>query len=162
MNGVGCRRLFVAVVMLTVIASPSATTQVIAEDEGMYFENFKVPEYDENNVKKSELLGEEAVVRENGDVDITRFQLDLYNEGTNVEMRITGPQCVYNQKARVAKSKKKVKIEGEKFTVTGIDFAWDRGREVFKIFKDSKLVLQRDQGRVKQLKRSGSGDKNEE
>ena len=140
----------------------SVMSQVVAGDDGMLFENFRVPEYDENNLKKSELVGKEAVVQNNGIVDITQFQLELFKAGTNVEMRITAPQCVYNQKERIAKSKDKVKIEGDTFTVTGKDFAWDGSREVFKIFKDAKLVLQRDEGRVEQLKQGASGGKDEE
>lgn len=109
--------------------------------EGAKLGQFRVPEYDDRGVKKSELIGESAMVVD-GIVEITNFQLDFYEkDGSNVQMRVTAPQCRYNQASSIARSDGSVRIEGDKILVTGEEFAWDGEKELFKIFRNSRVVL---------------------
>lgn len=103
---------------------------------------FRVPEYDEDGVRKSTLTGESASIRPDGNVDIDNFRLEFYeSDGNTLRMAVTAPACTYNRSSRVAKSDSAVRIQGDKMVVTGKDFAWDGPREQFKIFKDAKVVL---------------------
>lgn len=130
-----------------------------AQKDGMKLSNFRVPDYNDRNEKKTELVGEEAYVLPDGRVDIRNFQLDVFQVGTtNIQMRVTAPQCFYNRDEQIAKSDTGVKIEGEKFVVTGDNFAWDSKREVFKIFTNSQVVLQRDPERLERLNPKPAGD----
>ena len=117
-----------------------AATAALAK-EGAKLGYFRVPEYDDDGVKKSELVGESAVVV-NGIVEITNFQIEFYEkDGSNVQMRVTAPQCRYNQASSIARSEGSVRIEGDKILVTGDEFAWDGDKELFKIFRNSRVVL---------------------
>lgn len=103
---------------------------------------FRVPTYTDTGVKESELIGRRAVVRSGGEVEIEDFRIDFYHEdGTNIEYTVTAPRCVYNQRTKIAKSPSSVRIKGAKMVVTGEEFAWDGNKELFKIFKNSKVVL---------------------
>lgn len=144
---------------IAVALGGSMAVAVWAQKEGMKLTNFRVPEYNDRNEKKTELVGEEAYVLPDGRVDIRNFHLDVFQVGTtNVQMRVTAPQCYYNRDHQMARSKTGVKIEGDKFVVTGEDFAWDSGRELFQIFTNAQVVLQRDPGRVQALQPSPKKD----
>jgi hypothetical protein len=102
---------------------------------------FEVPEYTDEGVKKSELTGESAKLT-GGIAEITGFTIRFYEMGTtNVKMKVSAPECAYDQRRRLAKSPTAVRIEAENMVVTGEDFAWDGSRELFKIFKNAKVVI---------------------
>lgn len=128
--------------ILTGICIVVMTPAAWAQQGGRQLGNFRVPEYDEKGVKKSTLTGESAVVRPDGNVDIGNLRIEFYEaDGKTVRMAVTAPACSYNQSDRIAKSPTSVRIEGEKMVVTGEDFAWDGQKEIFKIFKDAKVVI---------------------
>ena len=110
--------------------------------EGARLGNFFVPEFNEDGEKKSELVGESARVRASGIVEISGFSMRFYEVGTtNIRMKVSAPNCIYNQVGQVAKSTSSVMIEGKNMVVTGENFAWDGTREIFKILRNSKVIL---------------------
>ena len=113
-----------------------------AAQEGVELGGFRLPDYDANGVKKSELIGKSAILKQGGKVDIQDFKIDFYEaDGETVKMTVTAPQCTYVRHGRIAKSPSSVRIEGGNMVVTGKDFAWDGKRELFKIFSNSKVVF---------------------
>ena len=116
----------------------SSLTITVGQEVG----EFTLPEYDDNGVKTSEIKGRSAQVNtRSGTVDITDFKIEFYTPQGEVRMEVTSPRCTYNQRGKFAKSPSTVRIVAEKMTVTGEDFAWDGTKELFKIFKDSKVVI---------------------
>jgi hypothetical protein len=103
---------------------------------------FRVPEYDDTGVKKSELIGENAVIKADGTADITDLQIEFYEPDGSVKMTVTAPHCKYSRKRKLAKSPSSVQIEAPRMVVTGENFAWDGQRELFKIFTNSMVVIQ--------------------
>ncbi len=145
--------------VIAVLLGGSLAAAVWARTEGMRLTNFRVPEYNERNEKKTELIGEEAFVLPDGQVDIRNFHLDVFQIGTtNVQMRVTAPQCYYHRDRQIARSETGVKIEGDKFVVTGENFAWDARREIFQIFTNAQVVLQRDPERMQTLQPQAEKD----
>lgn len=137
---------------MAVVVGGSLGAAVWAQKEGMKLTNFRVPEFNERNEKKTELVGEEAYVLPDGRVDIRNFHLDVFQVGTtNVQMRVTAPQCYYHRDRQFAQSETGVRIEGDKFVVTGENFSWDAGRELFQIYTNAQVVLQRDPERMQAL-----------
>jgi len=131
--------------------------------EGAKLGNFFVPEFNEDGEKKSELAGESARVKAAGVVEISGFSMRFYDVGTtNIRMKVSAPNCVYNQVGQFAKSTSSVKIEGENMVVTGEDFAWDGTQEIFKIFKHSKVVLRNMNREAPENKVGAEGGKKDE
>ena len=70
------------------------------------------------------------------------FTIKFFSVGTtNIKMKVSAPRCTYNRQGRFAKSPDEVTIEGDNMVVTGDDWAWDGPKELFKIFKNSKVVI---------------------
>jgi hypothetical protein len=102
---------------------------------------FRVPEYTDDGVKKSEITGKSAKWN-SGIANIKDFKIEFYEaDGETIKMSVKAPQCTYNQRGRIAKSSDAVRIENPTMVVTGEDFAWDGERELFKIFKNAKVVI---------------------
>lgn len=113
----------------------------VSAQEGAKLGEFKIPEYTDEGVKKSELTGESAQVV-GGSVEISGLTIEFFDTPTtNVKMKVSAPQCSYNRRGRIAKSPGSVNIQGENMVVTGKDFAWDGGKELFKIFSNAKVVI---------------------
>ena len=110
--------------------------------QGQELGDFRVPEYTDDGVKKSEITGNSAKIKAGGIVDIKDFKIEFYEaDGETIKMAVKAPQCTYNQRGRIAKSPDNVRIENPKMVVTGEDFVWDGEREIFKIFKNAKVVI---------------------
>jgi len=131
--------------------------------EGARLGNFFVPEFNEDGEKKSELVGESARVRAAGVVEISGFLMKFFEVGTtNIRMKVSAPNCIYNQVGQIAKSTSTVRIEGRNMVVTGENFAWDGTREIFKILNNSKVVLSNMNRTLPNKKMDPEGEKNDE
>ena len=113
----------------------------VGGEQARTLKRFKVPEYDDQGVKKSELTGENAVVQEDGTAEITGLKINLFDADGSVKMKVTAPLCKYRQRWKIAKSPSSVRVEASRMIVTGEDFAWDGNRELFKIFTNSMVVI---------------------
>jgi hypothetical protein len=110
------------------------------QDAGQTVKGFRVPEYDDNNNLKSELFGDFARVLPDGVIEITQLKINVHNEG-KVDMTVTAPKCVYNQKDGLAKSDSAVRISRENMVVTGTGFNWTGQARRFEILSQVKVVL---------------------
>lgn len=110
-------------------------------------ERFKVPEFDANGVKKSEILGDQAEFLKDGEgkpdgrVKIIGLKIFLYKEG-EVDATISASECTFDRKEKVAFSNGGVVIERGKMRVTGRGFRWASENQHIEILNTVRVVLQ--------------------
>ena len=122
-----------------------------AQDEPTTISGFKVPEFDEEGNKTSELTGDLAKMDpRGGDIQIKNLRMEFYKDN-EVETVITSPKCTYNQEKGLAYSRSTVNMAREKMVVTGKGFAYSRSNELFKIFSEAKVVIHNVQEHTKGL-----------
>jgi hypothetical protein len=110
-----------------------STTQTI--------ERFRLPEFDANGVKKSEVFGERAVIPPDGKVRITGLRILLYKEG-EVDATLTASECTFDRTDKVAFSNGDVTITRGKMKVTGKGFRWASDNQRIEILNEVRVVLQ--------------------
>jgi hypothetical protein len=108
--------------------------------EGQTVGDFRMPQYDKEGRKTSEIFGDYATVRSDGTFEIRGLRLDYYQD-EEVDIRVTSPSCIFDEKRGTAKSDDAVRISRENMVVTGEGFRWDRETEVFEIFRKTRVVL---------------------
>jgi lipopolysaccharide export system protein LptC len=118
----------------------SVGTLSAQESDVQTLSGFSVPEYDENGNMTSQLFGDYAEFMPNGMVRITNLKIEFYEEG-EVEMRVTAPQCTYNEKKKMAESESSVRIARGNMVVTGTGFRWRAGNERLEITSNARVVL---------------------
>ncbi|MFO8089857.1 MAG: LPS export ABC transporter periplasmic protein LptC [Desulfatiglandaceae bacterium] len=101
---------------------------------------FEIPEYDEENNLESLLSGEKARFGDTSEVVIDGLKIETFKDEV-VEMTVTAPHCIYNRQEKTVKSDSRIRIEREEMVITGKDFEYNAGKELFKINKDVKVVL---------------------
>ena len=111
-----------------------------AQEDAPTLSGFRVPEYDEEGNKVSELTGDRAKLGAKGDIEITNLRLEFYKDN-KVDTLMTSPKCTYNQQKGVAYSRSNVRMVRESMVVTGKGFAFDRTNELFKIFSEAKVII---------------------
>lgn len=113
---------------------------------------FEVPEFGPDNELKSKLYGASAILKPNGVVDIVGLRIEFFDARRMVEMRVFAETCLYNRVTRNAESKGRVRIARDKMVITGEGFNWNAEEERFRIFKDSKVVLQKLEQSMQEVK----------
>ncbi len=102
---------------------------------------FRVPELDAQGNLKSMLMGDQARMAPGKPVEIKGLNIEFYGPDKNVRMRVTSPECVFNDRTGQATSTQAVKIEGDNYTITGIGFDYHTKEETLAIHADAKVVL---------------------
>jgi hypothetical protein len=102
---------------------------------------FKVPELDAQGNLKSMLMGEQARMAPGKPVEIKGLNIEFYGADKTVKMRVTSPECVFNDRTGQATSTQAVKIEGDAYTITGTGFDYHTKEETLAIHADAKVVL---------------------
>jgi len=123
---------FCVALVLTVVS--------VAQRAGMELEGFRVPEYNDDGTMKSQLFGGRAVLKDNGQVEITDLKIEFYDAGKS-NVTVTAPHCNYERQSRNAESDGPVKIDMKEMTVTGRGFVCDGEEYRFTILNDAKVVL---------------------
>lgn len=101
---------------------------------------FRVPEYDEDGNLKSQIYGDFAKIRDDDRIEITNLKIEMYNDD-EIDILVTAPHCLYDQKSRRAHSESRVRIARDNTVITGEDFSWDMKEQRFVILKNAKVVL---------------------
>jgi hypothetical protein len=124
-------------IMLLLLAAVYASAQLGEQT----MRGFEVPEFDRNNRLTSRLIGDFAIIKANGMVDITGMRIEFYDDQEDVEMLVTADQCLYNRINRDAKSDTAIRIARENLIITGTGFDWSTESGQFLIHADAKVVL---------------------
>lgn len=85
--------------------------------------DFRVPEFDANGEKKSEVLGDTAEFLPDGNIKITGLRIVIFKGGV-AEGALTSAQCTFDRRERKAFSNSEVRIERGDMVVTGKGFRW--------------------------------------
>jgi hypothetical protein len=124
--------------ILTTWAAPAVWAQMMTPQT---IHVFKLPEFDANGVKKSEVFGERADILTNGLVKITGLKIFLYKEG-EVEATLTASECTFDRKEKLAFSNGDVMIVRGQMKVTGKGFRWASENQHIEILNETRVVLQ--------------------
>jgi 3-deoxy-D-manno-octulosonate 8-phosphate phosphatase (KDO 8-P phosphatase) len=89
-----------------------------------YIEKFEVPERDEDGNLKWKLLGERAVIRPDGLMDIQNARAEFYTSN-KVDMVFSTPTCLLDRVNNHATTADHVRIDRENMVLTGIGGEWD-------------------------------------
>ena len=89
-----------------------------------YIEKFEVPERDENGNLKWKLLGERAVIRPDGLMDIQNARAQFYTSN-QMDMVFSSPTCLLDRTSNHATTQDAVRIDRENMVLTGIGGEWD-------------------------------------
>ena len=106
-------------------APPSTEAARKPADTGSgYFEKFEVPERDDDGNLKWKLLGERAVIRPDGLMDIQNARVEFYTSN-KVDMVFSSPTCLLDRVNNHATTADAVRIDRENMVLTGIGGEWD-------------------------------------
>ncbi len=89
-----------------------------------YIEKFEVPERDDDGNLKWRLLGERAVIRPDGLMDIQNARAEFYTSN-KVDMVFSSPTCLLDRANNHATTVDHVRIDRENMVLTGIGGEWD-------------------------------------
>jgi 3-deoxy-D-manno-octulosonate 8-phosphate phosphatase (KDO 8-P phosphatase) len=89
-----------------------------------YIEKFEVPERDDNGNLKWKLIGERAVIRPDGLMDIQNARAEFYTSN-KVDMVFSSPTCLLDRLNNHATTDDRVRIDRENMVVTGIGGEWN-------------------------------------
>ncbi|MGO9243336.1 MAG: HAD hydrolase family protein [Verrucomicrobiia bacterium] len=89
-----------------------------------YIEKFEVPQRDEDGNLKWKLLGERAVIRPDGLMDIQNARAEFYTSN-KVDMVFSSPTCLLDRANNHATTADPVRIDRENMVLTGIGGEWD-------------------------------------
>jgi 3-deoxy-D-manno-octulosonate 8-phosphate phosphatase (KDO 8-P phosphatase) len=89
-----------------------------------YIEKFEVPQRDDDGNLKWKLLGERAVIRPDGLMDIQNARAEFYTSN-KVDMVFSTPTCVLDRANNHATTTDHVRIDRENMVLTGIGGEWD-------------------------------------
>jgi len=106
-------------------AEPSPpTTKKPAEMGSGYIEKFEVPQRDEDGNLKWKLIGERAVIRPDGMMDIQNARAEFYTTN-KLDMVFSSPTCRLDRANNHAVTQDRVRIDRENMVLTGIGGEWN-------------------------------------
>lgn len=129
--GLPCGAVFLALVAAAAAQLPPGPKVI---------DDFRVPEFDQNGVKKSEVVGRQAEILPDGNVRITDLKILMFKDG-NVEATILADQCTFSRKEKRAFSNSAVSIDRGNMRVTGRGFRWSSADQHIEILNESRVVL---------------------
>jgi len=103
---------------------PPATTKKPAEMGSGYIEKFEVPQRDEDGNLKWKLIGERAVIRPDGMMDIQNARAEFYTTN-KLDMVFSSPTCRLDRANNHAMTQDHVRIDRENMVLTGIGGEWN-------------------------------------
>ena len=104
-----------------------------------YIEKFEVPERDDDGNLKWKLIGERAVIRPDGLMDIQNARAEFYTSN-KVDMVFSSPTCLLDRMNNHATTDGRVRIDRENMVLTGIGGEWD-GNTASMIIRSNVVVV---------------------
>jgi 3-deoxy-D-manno-octulosonate 8-phosphate phosphatase (KDO 8-P phosphatase) len=89
-----------------------------------YIEKFEVPQRDEDGNLKWKLIGERAVIRPDGMMDIQNARAEFYTTN-KLDMVFSSPTCLLDRANSHATTQDHVRIDRENMVLTGIGGEWN-------------------------------------
>lgn len=102
--------------------------------------DFRLPEFDANGQKKSEIFGDLAEPLDESRMKITGLRIVLFKDGVQ-EGIITAKDCIFDRKEKNALSNSEMSIEKGNMVVTGRGFRWNPDGQHLEILNNVRVVL---------------------
>lgn len=135
------RWILAAVLLLgagAVRAQQSPSDQLVVRS----IEHFRVPDFDENGRKKSELFGDLADMLKDGRVKIKGLRIVMYDkDGVTVAGTVTAADCIFDRKDKSAFSNTAVSLQRNIMVVTGRGMRWNSDAQHIEILNDVRVEL---------------------
>ena len=104
--------------------------------------DFRVPEFDENGHKKSELFGATADMMQDGRVKIKGLRIVMYDkDGVTVLGTVVAADCIFDKKDKSAFSNTAVSLQRNIMVVTGRGMRWNSDSQHIEILNDVRVEL---------------------
>lgn len=115
--------------------------------------NFRVPDFDEKGVKKSEIFGDQVdpLPDDPSKVKIKGLRILFYKDG-ELDGTILAAECIFDRKTREAYSNADVRVEKTKMLVTGKGFRWHPSRQRVEILNDVRVLVMDTKALMKEMK----------
>jgi hypothetical protein len=104
-----------------------------------YIEKFEVPERDDDGNLKWKLIGERAVIRPDGMMDIQNARAEFYTSN-KVDMVFSSPTCLLDRANSRATTDDPVRINRENMVLTGVGGEWD-GNKSSMVIRSNVCVI---------------------
>jgi 3-deoxy-D-manno-octulosonate 8-phosphate phosphatase (KDO 8-P phosphatase) len=104
-----------------------------------YIEKFEVPQRDDDGNLKWKLIGERAVIRPDGMMDIQNARAEFYTTN-KLDMVFSSPTCLLDRANNRATTQDHVRIDRENMVLTGIGGDWD-GNKSSMVIRSNVCVI---------------------
>lgn len=129
---------WMAAVLLVLAAGASAQTPALPSR----ILKFRVPDFDVNGLKKSEIFGDVADVLPDDKIKITGLKIVLYEkDGVTVEGTVNAAQCIFDRKTKSAFSNTEVSLNRGAMVVTGKGMRWNADGQHIEILNDVRVEM---------------------
>jgi len=105
-----------------------------------YIEKFEVPQRDDEGNLKWKLLGERAVIRPDGLMDIQNARAEFYTSNV-VDMVFSSPTCLLDRVNNRATTDDHVRIDRQNMVLTGIGGEWDGNNSTLVIRSNVTVII---------------------
>ena len=105
-----------------------------------YIEKFEVPERDDDGNLKWKLIGDRAVIRPDGMMDIQNARAEFYTSN-KVDMVFSTPTCLLDRANNHATTDDHVRIDRENMVLTGVGGEWDGNKSSMVIRSNVCVVI---------------------
>ncbi len=102
--------------------------------------DFRLPEFDANGKKKSEIFGDLAEPLDESRMKITGLRIVIFKDGVP-EGTITAKDCIFDRKDKNALSNSEMSIDKGNMVVTGKGFRWNPDGQRLEILNNVRVVL---------------------
>ena len=125
-------------VALLALGAGTASAQMEAMGQ---IKSFRVPEFDEKGVLKSEIFGDVAQPVGDDRIRIEGLKIVVYRANKEVEATLTSDRCTVDRRDRSAFSNAEVKIVRGNVVITGKGFRWTSGSQRIEILNKFHMVM---------------------
>lgn len=105
-----------------------------------YIEKFEVPQRDDDGNLKWKLIGERAVIRPDGLMDIQNARAEFYTSNA-VDMVFSSPTCLLDRANNRATTDDHVRIDRQNMVLTGIGGEWDGNNSSLVIRSNVTVII---------------------
>ena len=121
---------------------PSGTNAAKTGDTGAtgYIEKFEVPQRDDDGNLKWKLIGERAVIRPDGLMDIQNARAEFYTSNV-VDMVFSSPTCLLDRSNNRATTDDRVRIDRQNMVLTGVGGEWNGNDSTLVIHSNVMVVI---------------------
>lgn len=134
------RRVCVPLGLLVLTFGMPVNSQILPDAP---IEGIQVTMFSDEGYKLWNLQGDTARYMEEGDVEITELDLEVYqgDTGQEMDMRILGTEAVYQADIRTVSGEGGVHVDGDFYQIEGDNWRYTQDDRVVKVMSNVKVVI---------------------